>query len=30
MMTRDGLSLGDKAAKTVVVIARYKPQRVGA
>jgi uncharacterized RDD family membrane protein YckC len=29
MMTRDGLSLGDKAAKTVVVIARYKPQRVG-
>lgn len=30
MMTRDGLSLGDKAAKTVVVIARYKPQRVPA
>lgn len=28
MMTRDGLSLGDKVAKTVVVIARYKPQRV--
>ena len=28
MMTRDGLSLGDKAAKTVVVIARYKPERV--
>jgi uncharacterized RDD family membrane protein YckC len=28
MMTRDGLSLGDKAAKTVVVIARYKPERI--
>jgi uncharacterized RDD family membrane protein YckC len=27
LMTRDGSSLGDKLAKTVVVIARYRPER---
>jgi uncharacterized RDD family membrane protein YckC len=28
LMTRDGMSLGDKLAKTAVVIARYRPERV--
>jgi uncharacterized RDD family membrane protein YckC len=27
-MTRDGTSIGDKLAKTAVVIARYRPERV--
>jgi uncharacterized RDD family membrane protein YckC len=28
LLTRDGLSLGDKVSKSVVVIARYRPERV--